>query len=760
MAAGCASRCFSPPLLGCAIALATLAGGSVVPAEDAVSARTVLRLIQDAHLGRAEPSLAVTASALTADILLPVATDPGFEQRWYRILSDAIAALPSAQGLALRSSWSQRIAWLLDHADADERERLAAACLPDPAAVAIIAQAAARCADQGESARSLAIDLELQHCGCLSVDAWRRDRFLSGLWPGAAADAVDDLILGLPRPGPALPGAEPPAANAWQITATQVAWVDPWGVIGWRRTFAAPMSAVPCASGVAVRDPTGIHLLRPDGSLAASVARDDAPTILASAAGVLIGTQDPGQGWQCLGWRDGRAQALTLPAPSLRAPVVEGPFTAWLTRDEVLIYRGAHRVARIRHAAAVDGRWCLSWSGLGVVLRAPDGSGTLFPLLPATTALADGSALGAGLIEPLARPLRASRTLEWFLRTDQGDRALAWWRAHPDLAVTPWQRRGLLTTVLAAGIPEPLRAPGQGLLCGVEDLQAAWWYTLMQTRPGTAALAFQARQALVHLLRTPDQEWFPMDHAWYGESAQAWPQAWSGVAVRLRLERRATPWPQTLDVRTPVRLGSAWDCLTDEDPATWQVTVQGSDTTTDVTARGADGRPRWHHRWTAPFLHSAAARTHAWHDGWLLITEGDARLCVLDPGDGTRCATIADPDDDLDASLVIVRSEPRDGRVALAVLGPPGLCTQLTLIDAAGGRRQVQLPEAARWQVRAPQGAVLVMGRSGQATLVDASGHSTTCAVPPALAASAQASASAQGIRAGMAWLPWNAGSP
>lgn len=511
----------------------------------------------------------------------------------------------------------------------------------------------------------------------------------AGLLVLAAALGAAELLPGWPV---ALPDfrAPPPA---WRQEGGALVALAPDGR-ELRREPLRPGSLVWAGDGGAlIADGDGLRGLDPRGGSGAlpPLPRDVVPL------GVDRGTASFAQGRS--GWRLDRGpgalpQRIALPDEPLGPALVAGGESLWLTMLHLVHHDGATTTAH-RHGLAAGRGWRLGRDAAGAPLvLAPDGRAwALPPWQPGP----DDERLGRP-IAPAADASREVRLREALRRHD--------WTAARTLAIGTAEHAAL---ALYAGWPVP---------------------------PGAADLA--------PIPRDPADTALP-EAGWSG-----------GAAPRARPAPQSDGPPAGIDRDRPLAdADEPWD--EDEAPQrtvdglvvgqqAWQLVDDGE----RVTATCRDGAGlRWFSRWLPEPDLGAPAHFLDLRPGRLLVGAGDARLLILDAGNGVVLCDVRPQR----VPVLPGRTWPRgDGAV---VLHPPGRDDHLGWLSAPGREQDETLPAPARWLMVLPDGEVWLALADGRCLAGSAPGAWRPLALPEGLRLARAPRPVAGGVAAeGRRW-PW-----
>jgi hypothetical protein len=201
----------------------------------------------------------------------------------------------------------------------------------------------------------------------------------------------------------------------------------------------------------------------------------------------------------------------------------------------------------------------------------------------------------------------------------------------------------------------------------------------------------------------------------------------------------ADAWPEEIDAQRTIDglvLGMR----------SWQVEDDGERVTASCRD---DGTLRWYTRWLPEPGLGAPARFLSLCQGRLLVGEGDARLLILDLGDGSVTCDVR-----LRRLPVLPgRTWPRgDGAV---VLHPPGRDDHLGWIAADGSETDELLAASARWVLTLPDGEVWLSLRDGRTVAGSTPGAWRPISLPADLARGRSARVVEGGVAAGERRWVW-----
>ncbi len=671
------------------------------------------------RLARGDTS-AVEALPLSA-FLDPVARpDPhhdGLARRWTTALPAALARLDATARAHALTRLDARYRTLAGNRSGSERARLASAFLPAPAAMNDLRRAGDRAFDLGRFADYLGMAYLLAG-GAPGGDDTRRQEValqLSGLGPQV------DVSLHLPSPGTPVPSAgsgvvpQGHLALRWLIVPGWVLACDPFGEVVWQYRIDRLAQVTTGPGAVMVRDSSGLRALAENGTVT---------TLPPLPSGARVLTIAGGAAWFATGeraWRlvlaDGAIQALALAAPPLGAPIVRGPQSLWLTARELLLFDGERLVHRFQHRLPAASGWCLGVDGERPVVMADDQRvwrlESIAEQLTHLDALAQAELLIRArryddALRVLGEPTNDARR-SLILRAHlaqgpahivaQGDVAFTW-------CVNTQDRALVLLAHLAASDPH-----GRALHA-VDD----------------ATPAQQPLLAALDALSARDQDWWLTDRGGdLGDDSALWDHACSAQAwVEWRAARaNAVMIPDIASDGVLLEI-TAQTIAQEQRPPTGSAVRQSDGSlllaghtfrlernldAMTVTCHGADGVLRWRHRWRPASFLSAPSQTIDVRDGVVLVVEGGLRLNAFDAALGQRRGMFIV--DDLASGTAFLLAD------TLALIGPLGIDTQLTLVDGRGVVRTSTMPAAARWMLPLGQD-LLVMGQDGSARLMPA----------------------------------------
>lgn len=506
--------------------------------------------------------------------------------------------------------------------------------------------------------------------------------------------AAGELLPGWPQPLP--PAADPPPA--WRRADGRLAALAGDGSVRWSIDLAPGAQVWPGDGGALLADDRGLRWIAADRGERPLPPLPSDIVPLGVDRGAASFAQDLG-GWLLPADAGAPPVRIELGAVALGPALADGRESLWLTMHH-LVHNRDGLLTRHRHGLAAGRGWSLRRDADGrPQVTAPDGHRWLVPpYVPG----ADDERLGAAA--PLPSDAPRDRRLRDALR--RGD-----W---------PGAARLAIGTAEQAAVAMYARGPVPD---GVDDLAP--------------------------MPRDPAEALLP-EEAWSG-----------GQAPRARPHVRPAGPPAGCDRDRPLDDGAAdWP----EDPEaqhtgdglvlglrSWKVVDDGERVT--ATCRD-DGRPRWFTRWLSEPGLGAPARFIDIRQGLLLVGEGDARLLLLDLGDGSV---------GLDVRLRRLPVMP--GRTWAAgagavVLHPPGRDDHVGWIGADGSERDEILPAPARWILGLPDGEVWLALQDGRCLAARGPGSWRPIALPAGLAQARAARLVDGGVAGdGRRW-PWRSTSP
>lgn len=667
------------------------------------------------RLSRGDTS-AVEALPIEA-FLDPVARpDPlhaGLARRWTMALPAALARLDTGARAHALTRLDARYHILADTRNGLERSRLASAFLPAPAALKDLARAGDRAFDLGRFDDYLGMAWLLA-AGGHDLDDTRRQEValqLSGL--GTHVDAS----LHLAPPGTPIPSAangivpQGHLAMRWRVVPGWVLACDPFGRVVWQYRVDRLAQVTTGPGAVMVRDSSGLRALAEDGTVTVLPPLPGGAAVLTIAGGAAwFATGD--RAWR-LGLADKAIHALDLASPPLGAPIVRGPQSLWLTARELLLFDGDRLMHRFQHRLPAGKGWYLAVDGERPVVMTDDQRSWRLESIADQLARLDGVARA----ELLVRAGRFAEALNAIgePRTD-AERGVVL-RAHlaqgpahvlAQGAASGWcvtaQDRALVLLARLAASDTHARAllVAQSTVMATDDTLAAL-DSLVAMDPGLW-LTDQGR-----VLGDDPSHW---DHACSGRAWQEWRSTPAAPAIPVPREDGLLVEAQAVD--TPAALRPPDDRAVREGDGALLVgdrtyRLERSIDALVVTCHGADGLLRWRHRWRPQSFLSAPSQNIDVRDGVVMVVEGGLRLNLFDAALGRRRGTFVV--DDLASGTPFLLAG------TLALVGPLGVDTHLTLIDERGAVRTSILPSPTRWSL--PLGhRLLLMGQDGVARLM------------------------------------------
>lgn len=648
------------------------------------------------------------------------ATVPGLARRWTSALPAALARLPDAARTQALTRLDARYRTLAAAREPAERPRLASVFLPAPAAVADLTRALDRAFDLGRFGDYLGM-AELLAPGRASGDPRRHEVAvrLSGLGPAV------DATLRLPPPGSPLPSASrgdalpTHLALRWAVVPGWVLACDPFGQVVWQYRVDRLAQVTTGPGAVLVNDSSGLRALDEHGALTPLRPLPSGAAILAVAGGCAwFATGE--QGWR-LDLADGTLHALDLDAPPLGAPLVRGPQSLWLTARELLLFDGDRLVHRFLHRLAAASGW-----RLGAEDERPlvfDGEGRTWRPESFTDQLA--RLTGVERAELLIQAKRCQEALD-ALGEPADDRARrVALRAHLGLgpahvaattdAIVPLCRSPqddalVLLATLAARATE-----GQGPLRHVMTQGVALPEVVALDRLAVASPMLLLTDHAEDLGDDP-MHW---DHACTTAAWSTWRKTWTTTPAIAGDGLLVRPEPVAAPVDTGTEAVRHADGTLVSGGRRYRL-ERGIDLIS-VTCTNENGALCWRQRWRPASFLSAPSQSIDIQDGVVMVLEGGMRLTAFDPSIGVRRGRFVV--DELGSGTAHLL----DG--GLAIIGPLGVDSQLTLIDARGPTHSLMLPSPALWTV--PLGAhLLVCGQDAVARLHPGG---RVIALPPAL---------------------------
>ncbi len=662
---------------------AALAAGEVAPTVRPLAMSGVgLEAVDHAliRLARGDTSAveALPLAAFLDPVARPDAQHDGLARRWTMALPAALARLdPGVRAHAL-TRLNARYHTLAADRRGNERARLASAFVPAPDALKELQRAGDRAFDLGRFDDFLGMSYLLSAGGQNPEDPRRQQVALqlSGLGPQV------DASLRLPSPGMPLPSAGKGVvvrghlAMRWVVVPGWVLACDPFGEVVWQYRVDRLAQVTTGPGAVMVRDSAGLRAVTDDGTV----------TVLPPLpSGAAVLTIAGGAAWFATGeraWRlvlaDGSLHALALAAPPLGAPIVRGRQSLWLTARELLLFEGDRLIHRFQHGLPASSGWYLGVDGERPVVMADDQRSWRLESIAEQLARLDGNAKAALLLqarrvdealvvlgEPTDDEARRLTLRAYLMRgpaavASQRERLLAW--------ATTAQDRAL---VALAEMPE---------------VPAAYW---LEDRlgPGSQPTLLDECAARDPAIQLTTQM------ALLGDDPATWDHVFSGAAWTRWRSSRGRPVSygmvvlepaEPVDVVQPSRNGDG----------TWQAGEQviRLERTIDriaVSCHGRDGVFLWRQQWRPADFLAAPSQTIDVRDDDVLVIEGGQRLSAFARGHGRLRVRFAV--DELGAGTPYVIG----GR--LAVIGPLGVDTTLTVIDALQQRTVITLPSPARW---------------------------------------------------------------
>lgn len=640
------------------------------------------------RLARGDTS-AVEALPLEA-FLDPVARpDPqhsGLTRRWTMALPAALARLDQTARVQALIRLDARYRTLAGNRTGNERARLASAFLPAPTAMEDLRRAGDRAFDLGLFADYLGMSYLLAAGGRSDDDVRRKEVALQLSGLGARVDAS----LQLPTPGAPVPsggsGSVPRGhlAIRWLVVPGWVLACDPFAGVVWQYRVDRLAQVTTGPGAVLVRDSSGLRALGEDGTVT---------TLPPLPSGAAVLTIAGGAAWFATGeraWRlmlaDGSLQALALAAPPFGAPVVRGAQSLWLTAHDLLLFDGDRLVHRFRHQLPVGIGWSLGVDGERPVVLADDGRSWRLESIADQLARLEGNPKVALLLqarridealallgEPVDDEARRLAVRAHLMRgpaavASQRERLLAW--------ATTAQDRALVALV---GMPEMPRDEW------VENTSPPG------SQPGgdhrlldACAERDPAILLTTHLAALGDDP-ATWDHVFTGAAWTRWRAGHGGPVLhghgpQVIESSEAAP----VDALHPLRDGDGTWSAGDQ-----VIRLERSIDRIAVTCHGRDGVLLWRHRWRPADFLAAPSQTIDVREDEVLVIEGGQRLSAFARAHGRLRVRFTAEDLGTGTPYVIGRR--------LAVIGPLGVDTTLTVIDALQQRTVITLTSPARW---------------------------------------------------------------
>lgn len=337
----------------------------------------------------------------------------------------------------------------------------------------------------------------------------------------------------------------------------------------------------------------------------------------------------------------------------LAPPLPLGRSSLWLTGRCVVLVRDGAVAGRWEHGLEEPSRWAWCWADERPTLAHPDlGFLAIGDLATHLAAAAD--------------PLVATR-----LRIAAAGIDDAWTTAQKLPPGALRDRCLALVVAVDPGRIETLADRGQVLTTDTREGLLALNALYRAGRLAEAAL----RQRLQALAVRHADTWLP---ATVVDSLDPvnWPHALTaGVLARILAQEPARILAASCQADRHPRLGSIYRV------GSWCLTVEARDGATALAAFTAEGQPLWRHRW--PVRGYLPSRSLECADGFLVVVEGQSRLAVVDPADGTRLV-----------HLNLREAVTGSGRLALcgprhlAILHPIGIGSHLTLLNVPPGAEE------------------------------------------------------------------------
>ncbi|HEX3135432.1 MAG TPA: hypothetical protein VHX44_17850 [Planctomycetota bacterium] len=655
---------------------------------------------------------ALPIEAFLDPVARPDAQTSGLSRRWTLSLPAALGRLDGAARAPALHRLDTRYRTLAETQNADDRPRLASAFLPAPTAVSELSHAVDRAFDLGRFGDYLGM-AELLGPITPADDARRREVAvqLSGLGPQV------DATLRLPLPGSALPSAshsDVPSgqlALRWAVVPGWVLACDPFGQVVWQYRVDRLAQVTTGPGAVLVHDTTGLRALDDHGTVTTLRPLPSGAAILAIAGGCAwFATGD--RAWR-LGLTDGVLNALTLDAPPLGAPLVRGPQSLWLTARELLLFDQDRLVHRFQHRLPTASGWHLGADGDRPLVVGSDGRTWRLESFTDQLMRLRGIERAELLIQArrydealaaIGEPtddrarqvaLRAHLGIAGGHLTAKTATVLTLCRSEQDFAL-------VLLTSMAAGEPlqiGPLRRVIDQLPTTALDADAL---DHLAAKDSALLLTDQAAN-----LGDDPATW---DHACAGAAWTRWrhvaapvpPPAADGPLVTTDASPLADPRAATNATRQPDGALALGDCL---------YRLERSLDAISVTCHDRAGVLLWRHRWRPASFLSAPSQSMEVRDDCVLVLEGGLRLSVFDADLGVRRGTFTV--DELGSGTTYRLND------LLAIVGPLGVDSTLSLVDERGAGRTIPLPSPARWVV-ALGSSLLVQGQDGVARLYPA----------------------------------------
>jgi hypothetical protein len=512
---------------------------------------------------------------------------------------------------------------------------------------------------------------------------------IAALLTCCACLVASDLLPGWPIPLPAVALPDP----AWRKADGALLALDATGAVRWRLALSPGCQLWPGEGGVLLADDHGLRWLGPDQETLTLPPLPGDVQPLGVDRGIASFAQER-VGWLLDPRSTAKPERIVLGGEALGPALADGQESLWLTMHELVHSESGVRTVQ-RHGLAAGRGWRLARDRQArPLVLAPDGRAWR---LPPWQAGADDERLGRPLLVTADAP-RDLRMREALRRRD--------WDAAETLAV------------------------------GTAEHAALAMYALRPVPPGAGDLS--------PLPRDPAETTLP-EAGWSGGQApRARPAVIpSGPPAGCDRDRplldSADTWPEEAEAQRTIDglvLGMR----------SWQVEDDGERATASCRD---DGTLRWYTRWLPEPGLGAPARFLALSQGCLLVGEGDARLLILDLGDGTV---------HLDARLRRLpvlpgRTWPRgDGAV---ILHPPGRDDHLGWIAADGSETDELLAASARWVVTLPDGEVWLSLQDGRTVAGSAPGAWRPITLPAELAGARSARLVEGGVAAGVKRWAW-----
>jgi hypothetical protein len=629
---------------------------------------------------------ALPVEAFLDPVARPDAQHDGLARRWTMALPVALARLdPVARAHAL-TRLNARYQTLAGDRRGSERARLASAFLPAPDALKDLQRAGDRAFDLGRFDDFLGMTYLLA-AGGQNADDPRRQQValqLSGLGPQV------DASLRLPSPGTPVPSAgngvmvRGHLAMRWVVVPGWVLACDPFGEVVWQYRVDRLAQVTTGPGAVMVRDSTGLRAVTDDGSV----------TILPPLpSGAAVLTIAGGAAWFATGeraWRlvlaDGSIHALDLAAPPLGAPVVRGSQSLWLTARDLLLFDGDRLIHRFQHGLPASSGWRLGVDGERPLVLAEDQRSWRLESIAEQLARLHGNAKATLLLQArridealavLGEPaddearhlaLRAHLMRGPAAVASQRERLLAW--------ATTAQDRALVAVAEMPQVPRDFWLENR-LTPGTQP--PANYRLLDECAAGDPAIRLTTQ---IMELGDDPTTW---DHLFTGAAWTRWRTSRGRPVFHGAGPRVVEPSePAPANAVEPQRNGDG----------TWQageqvIRLERSIDRLAIICHGRDGALLWRQQWRPADYLAAPSQTIDVREDDVLVSEGGQRLSAFAREHGRLRVRFSA--DELGSGTPYVIS----GR--LAVIGPLGIDTTLTVIDALQQRTMITLPSPKRW---------------------------------------------------------------